>query len=88
MYRFAEIRIVGLYLWGEDSIMGPQFEIKAGYNAKPTLLAESLDEHFGHLWNNAARPVTMDEGKLVIKRLREAEGEMIEEEEVIEEIEY
>ena len=78
MYRFDDTWIVASYLWGTDSIMGPQFEVKRGASTKPTPLAESLDEHFRNLWNKAARQIKVEKGKLVTTG-REGEEKVVEE---------
>jgi hypothetical protein len=84
MYRFDEVRIVGMYLWGEDSIMGPQFEVnevKAIAGSERTPLAKDFDAHFEKIWNhtgkNPTKQVTFEKGKLVTRPLKEEEKETI-----------
>jgi len=51
MYRFDDIRIVGTYLWGEDSITGPQFEVKGTEGSGRTPFADDFDAHFKKIWD-------------------------------------
>jgi hypothetical protein len=51
MYRFDDIRIVGMYLWGEDSITGPQFEVKGTESLRRTPFADHFDAHFKRIWD-------------------------------------
>jgi hypothetical protein len=64
MYRFDDTWIIAPYLWGTDSIMGPQFKIIEGGTAQLAPLAVHIDKHFKNLWNKAARPVKVENGKL------------------------
>jgi hypothetical protein len=51
MYRFDDIRIVGMYLWEEDSITGPQFEVKGTESLRRTPFADHFDAHFKKMWD-------------------------------------
>jgi hypothetical protein len=51
MYRFDDVRIVGTYLWGEDSITGPQFEVKGTGGSGRTPFADDFDAHFKKIWD-------------------------------------
>lgn len=77
MYRFDDTRLIGTYLWGEDSLLGPQFEVKETDHAQGALLVEQFDAHFENIWEKATKQVTTKKVKSTAKSVYVRKTEVI-----------
>jgi hypothetical protein len=81
MYRFDEVRIIGTYLWAEDSITGPQFEVKAVDGDESTPLVADFNAHFKKIWDlqgeHPTKKVRVEKVESVAKKVNVTESEVI-----------
>ena len=77
MYRFDDTRLIGTYLWGKDSLLGPQLEVKAMDHYQKALLVDQFDAHFKNIREKAAKQVTTKNIKSTTKSVYVRKSEVI-----------
>jgi hypothetical protein len=77
MYRFDDTRLIGTYLWGEDSLLGPQLEVKTMDDSQKALLVDQFDAHFKNIWEKATKRVTTKKIKSTRKSVFVRKSEVI-----------